>query len=48
MDDTSGLALALEEAKKGYEEGGIPVMSHFVQIKFPKYIYIKNKKAGFV
>ncbi|KAI3329183.1 putative cytosine deaminase [Xylariaceae sp. AK1471] len=25
MDDHSGLALALEEAKKGYEEGGIPI-----------------------
>ncbi|KAI0104771.1 hypothetical protein GGR51DRAFT_560769 [Nemania sp. FL0031] len=25
MDDHKGLALALEEAKKGYEEGGIPI-----------------------
>jgi len=25
MDDKRGLALALEEAKKGYEEGGVPV-----------------------
>jgi hypothetical protein len=25
MDDQQGLALALEEAKKGYEEGGVPV-----------------------
>ncbi|KAI0869933.1 putative cytosine deaminase [Hypoxylon argillaceum] len=25
MNDPKGLALALEEAKKGYEEGGIPI-----------------------
>ncbi len=28
MDDRKGLALALEEARRGYEEGGIPVRSH--------------------
>ncbi|KAI1821264.1 putative cytosine deaminase [Xylaria intraflava] len=25
MDDQKGLAIALEEAKKGYEEGGVPI-----------------------
>ncbi|KAI0022173.1 putative cytosine deaminase [Xylariomycetidae sp. FL0641] len=25
MNDPNGLALALEEAKKGYEEGGVPI-----------------------
>jgi hypothetical protein len=28
MDDNKGLALALDEAKRGYEEGGIPVRGH--------------------
>lgn len=41
MDDEKGLALALEEASIGYQEGGIPVSrNHLNYIGTPCFTYL--------
>jgi hypothetical protein len=44
MDDHKGLAIAIEEARIGFEEGGVPVSKTFIMFTHIYIVYSKSKE----